>query len=67
MTRDFIYLVVTPAGAHHFFGSLAAIYDDLPEIDVSIHTLYRHSWTAPYTTKNGYTIRRGAVVRKTKK
>lgn len=66
MTKTLVYLVVTPSGDHHFFGSLAAIYEIIPTIDVSIHTLYRLNWSQPYLTRNGYKIIRGQLHHKTK-
>jgi len=66
MTNNLVYLVIAPDGGYHFFGSLAAIYDIIPTIDVSIHTLYRFNWSQPYTTRSGNKIIRGQLRHKTK-
>ena len=59
------YFVINETGRFWFFGSLAAISD---ELGIQVDTLYYHfsrEKKEKVTLKTGYTIYKGDIVRKT--
>lgn len=55
-------LIVEKEGFLLPFGNLATLCRSIPDLGVSVHTLYREDLNIPYKTKMGYTIRRASLI-----